>query len=86
MERKERMKSILSFPSRILTSVETWPSYNIQTELGTSNTGQFSCAGCNERANVSRFLLYGQPYNIITIDPIQLDNRILLENVTFTHL
>lgn len=78
------MRSILSVPSRILHSLETWPCYDIQAELGAINTSQFVCAACNKRAHVSRLLLYGQPYNNTTIDPIQLDNGILLEKVTFT--
>lgn len=82
VERKERVRSTIAFPSRMLYSLETWPCYSIQTDLGITNNGQIICAGCNKRAIVSRIVLYGQPYNINTIESIHLDDRVTYEKVS----
>lgn len=82
MERRERVRSTVSFPPLMVRSLETWPCYNIHTDLGVTNNGQIICAGCSKRAVVSRLILGGQAYNTNTIDPIQLDSRISSEKVT----
>lgn len=82
IERKENLRTTVPWPRRTLYSIETWPCYNIIKDLGVTNNGQIICATCNKRAIVSRIILYGQPYNANTIEPIQADNRVAFEKVT----
>lgn len=71
----------MAWPAKMLYSIETWPCYNIISDLGVTNNGQIICAACNKRNIVSRVILYGQPYNPNTVGPIQLDNRFSFEKV-----
>lgn len=80
-ERKEKLQMTIQWPKRMLFSIETWPCYNVINDLGVTNNGQIICAGCNTRAIVSRIILFGQPYNVSTIAPIQVDNRATYEKV-----
>lgn len=80
-ERKEKLQMTIQWPKRMLFSIETWPCYNVINDLGVTNNGQIICAGCNTRAIVSRIILFGQPYNVSTIAPIQVDNRATFEKV-----
>lgn len=82
-ERKQRLRNCMTWPARMLYSIETWPCYNIINDLGVTNNGQIICAACNKRSIVSRVILYGQPYNPNTIGPIQLDSRFSFDKVNF---
>lgn len=87
VERKERVRSTVAFPPLMVRSLETWPCYSQQTDLGVMNNGQIICVGCNKRDIVTRLTLFGQAYNTNTIDPVQLDARITFEKVRIaTHL
>lgn len=74
----------MSWPSRILNSIEVWPCHNIIHDLGFTNNGQIICVACNKRNIVSRVILYGQPYNPNTIGPTQLDGRFSFDKVMIT--
>lgn len=80
-ERKNRLLSTITWSQRVIYSIETWPCYNIITDLGTANMTQIICGGCNQRGIASRFILYGQPYNANTIETVQPDNRLPYEKV-----
>lgn len=80
-ERKLRLRNSMPWTAKILYSIESWPCYNIISELGVTNNGQIICAACNKRNIVSRIILYGQPYNPNTIRPMQLDSRFSFEKV-----
>lgn len=84
-ERKRRLRDSMPWPSKMLYSIETWPCYNIISDLGVTNNGQIICAACSKRNIVSRVILYGQPYNPNTVGPIQLDNRFSFEKVKWIH-
>lgn len=81
-ERKLRLQNCMTWPPRLLYSVETWPCHNIISDLGVTNNGQIICAACSKRNIVSRVILYGQPYNPNTVGPIQLDNRFSFDKVS----
>lgn len=81
--RKQRLRNSMPWPAKLLYSIETWPCYNIITDLGVTNNGQIICAACNKHNIVSRVILYGQPYNANTVGPTQLDNRYAFEKVKF---
>lgn len=64
-------------------SIETWPCYNVITELGMANLSQINCMGCNQRGIVTRIILYGQPYNPNTVEIIQPDPRTVFDKVIY---
>lgn len=80
-ERKNRLLSTVTWPQRMIYSIEAWPCYNVVTDLGMANVNQIVCGGCSQRGIAARFILYGQPYNSDTIETTQPDNRLPYEKV-----
>lgn len=54
-------------------AVGTWPGLSVAAGAG-------ACRAC-ARAAVARLLLYGQPYNPATLEPVQPDARLAYEKV-----
>lgn len=57
-------------------ALATWPGLSVLAGAGV-------CRACN-RAAVARLLLYGQPYNPATLEPVQPDARLAYEKVNIT--
>lgn len=80
MQRKTRLRTTISWPSRMVYSMETWPCYNLMATSNAMNMAQM-CGGCNQNIVSSRVQFYGQPYNPSTIEGIHLDTRISIDKV-----
>lgn len=63
-------------------SVETWPCYNIISDLGQVGTNHLFCVACHQPGISMRLMLYGNPYNPSTIETIEPDARMGFEKVT----
>lgn len=59
-------------------AVGTWPGLSVAAGAG-------ACRAC-ARPAVARLLLYGQPYNPATLEPVQPDARLAYEKVCTEHL
>lgn len=63
-------------------SIETWPCYNIISDLGQGGTNHLFCVACHQPGISMRLLLYGNPYNPATIEAIEPDARMGFEKVS----
>lgn len=82
--RKTRLINTTQWSARFSYSIETWPCYNLITDLGQINYSNINCSGCGQRGISARLILYGQPYNPNTVALIQLDHRIPYDKVIAT--
>lgn len=57
-------------------AVSTWPG------LSVAGAADGSCRAC-ARTSAARLLLYGQPYNPATLEPVQPDARLAYEKVIY---
>lgn len=82
-DRKRRLLGITPWPKTMIISVETWPSYNIISDLGGSNNNAnlLFCVACHQPGIAMRMMLYGNPYNPTTVEPCQPDPRIIFDKV-----
>ncbi|RVE45086.1 hypothetical protein evm_010274 [Chilo suppressalis] len=62
---------VASGPRALDAAVGTWPGLSVAAGAG-------ACRAC-ARAAVARLLLYGQPYNPATLEPVQPDARLAYE-------
>lgn len=84
--RKSKLLSVTTWTSRMVYSIETWPCYNIISDLGMANLSQICCTGCNMRGIMARVILYGQPYNPNTVEVVvQPDHRIAFDKVNYIY-
>lgn len=75
-QRKLQLRTCMSWPERIMQSLETWP--HIMSHFVDENNHQITCDICNKRGDdsqVRRVLLYGQPYNENSMRPIQPNSQ-----------
>lgn len=68
----------------VIESIETWPCYNIITELGHSS-GVLYCIACHQQGVAMRLILYGLPYNPTTIESIPTNPNVGYEKVNMKH-
>lgn len=85
-DRKRRLLTITPWPKTMTLSVETWPCYNIISDLGQVGTNHLFCVACHQPGISMRLMLYGNPYNPSTIEPIEPDARMGFEKVTSVFL
>lgn len=69
----------------MISSVETWPCYNIISDLG-GNTNHLFCVACRQPGIAMRMLLYGNPYNPTTVEAVQPDSRIIYDKVNLAKI
>ena len=65
----------------MVNSVETWPCYNIMSDLSNVQTNHLICGACHQPGIAMRIILYGNPYNSATVETVQLNDRIYYEKV-----
>lgn len=78
---KRKLLSITPWTRSIIVSIETWPKCHVFTEWGQNNLTQKSCGGCHQPGVSVRFLLFGHPYNINTMQTVPTDIRVTYEKV-----
>ncbi|KAJ6646601.1 Glutamine and serine-rich protein 1, partial [Pseudolycoriella hygida] len=78
-DRKRRLLNITPWPKTMTLSVETWPCYNIVSDLGQVGTNHLFCVACHQPGISMRLILYGNPYNPSTIETIEPDIRMGFE-------
>ncbi|KAF2356134.1 protein of unknown function DUF4211 [Trinorchestia longiramus] len=61
-ERKQKMRSIVTWVDNFWKSLEVWPSVNVM-----SSTGKNTCDACYQASCNKLALFYGQPYDDITL-------------------
>lgn len=64
----------------VIESIETWPCYNIHTQLDLEPNALY-CTACHQQEIAMRLVLYGIPYNPTTIDPIPTNLNVGYEKV-----
>lgn len=79
--KKARLMSTTRWPTRMTYSIETWPCYNLISNLGHTDLSCIPCIGCSQRGIAARIILYGQPYNPSTVTVVPTDNRIPYDKV-----
>uniref|UniRef100_A0A1B6EGU2 DUF4211 domain-containing protein n=1 Tax=Clastoptera arizonana TaxID=38151 RepID=A0A1B6EGU2_9HEMI len=62
----------------LIKSIDTWPCFNILSDLPESETKNKECAACdlNKDACMKRIIMYGQPYNNTTLEGSSPDPKI----------
>lgn len=81
-DRKRRLLNITPWPKTMTLSVETWPCYNIISDMGQLGTNNMFCVACHQPGVSMRLMLYGNPYNPSTIEAIEPDSRMGFEKVS----
>lgn len=85
-DRKRRLLGITPWPKPMINSVETWPCYNILSDLGGINPNLLFCVACHQPGIAKRMILYGDPYNPTTVEQCQPDPRITFNKVSDAQL
>lgn len=80
--KKKKLFALLRWPITVQGAVCTWPCFNINREVSTSET-QSNCAACGRLGAVVRVLMYGQPYNSTTLEGCQPDPNAINEKVKY---
>ncbi|KYM91850.1 Glutamine and serine-rich protein 1 [Atta colombica] len=75
-ERKRRLLFTTKWKASFVTAISTWPCINVLKDLPPSEYKGKFCAGCQQAKIYTRVLLYGQPYNGITLEGSPPDPRI----------
>lgn len=78
---KRKLLSITPWTRSIILSIETWPQCHVFTDWGQNNVNQKNCGGCHQPGTSVRFLLFGQPYENLTMQHKTPDPRIAYEKV-----
>lgn len=77
-DRKQRLLKVTKWKSSLVTSVDTWPCFNVISDLP-EDEREKSCTAC-EKAQVSvRVQMYGQPYNSTTLEGCPPDPKLVGE-------
>lgn len=82
--KKQKLINMLRWPQTVQIAVSTWPCFNVIRELS-SDTHVKLCVACNLSNVAVRVLMYGQPYNLTTLDgcqpdPETVDKKVRLNN------
>ncbi|KAL5282340.1 QSER1 family protein [Megaselia abdita] len=78
---KRKLLSITPWTRSIILSIETWPQCHVFTDWGQHNLNQKNCGGCHQPGTSVRFLLFGQPYENLTMQHKTPDPRIAYEKL-----
>lgn len=69
--KRRKLMSLVHWPPSLVTAVSTWPCFNVIGELNVHDAIHRQCAACLQTGVGVRVLLYGQPYNPITLEGCQ---------------
>ncbi|XP_060530425.1 uncharacterized protein LOC132704443 [Cylas formicarius] len=81
--KKQKLLSLLKWPTSLQMAVCTWPCFNIIREIGQVDASTKICAGCAKNSVAVRVLMYGQPYNATTLEGCQPDPNAINEKDFF---
>lgn len=77
--RKNSLLTLVKWPLRVQAAVCTWPCFNIIKEVHESDAHTKLCVSCNKLGVSVRVLMYGQPYNVTTLEGCQPDPKAINE-------
>lgn len=84
-DKKLKLLSTTNWSDNLVQALTIWPCVNILYDVPASDFKGKICAGCSHSKLHARILLYGQPYNLTTLEGSPIDPKVPQDKVRMIH-